>query len=176
MCLLGLGTLIEVAINVRKSLPTQETVSLPVPSEARMKKTFIDYLIRDKETRKIVETPKVPETPTVRSPEEAVPPAIATIRKPEPEPGWRDEYSKLTLRQLKAERESLDEKFPETGTRWTAWSIYYLAAAAAAVLGTVLVLVLLRVWCELIIVIFNIAVSLTTIANNTAPSGKSSRG
>ena len=81
----------------------------------------------------------------------------------------------MTLRQLRAERKSLDEKFPETGTRWTLWSTFYLAAAAAAVLGTILTLVILRVWCELIIVIFNIAASLTTIADNTALSGKSSR-
>ena len=83
----------------------------------------------------------------------------------------------MTVRQLKAERKSLDEKFPETETRlmWSWWSARYLAYAVAAVLGTILTLVMLRVCCELIIVVFHIAGSLTTIANNTALSGKSSR-
>jgi hypothetical protein len=171
VCLLGLGLMIQVAMYVQKSLPTRETVSLPIPPDARMRKGFLDDLIRNKERPEVAETPnnEFPRAPGNFRPG----PGVAPRR--EPEADWRDEYSKMTLRKLKAERTSLDENFPETGTRWTAWSIFYLASAAAAVLGTTLTLIILRVICELIIVVFHIAASLTTIANNTALSGKSSR-
>jgi hypothetical protein len=135
-----------------------------------MRKGFLDDMIRNKEG------PEVTETPRREFPPGSVVPAPGVAQEREPEPDWRDEYSKMTLRQLRKERESLDEKFPETGTRWTLWSTFYLASAAAAVLGTILTLVVLRVCCELIIVVFNIAASLTTIADNTAISGKSPRG
>jgi hypothetical protein len=167
VCLLGLGLMIQVAIYVHKSLPTQEVVSLAIPPEAKMRKGFLDDLIRNKET------PKVTEIPRGESPSGRIHAAPQVDR--EREPDWRDEYSKMALRQLKAERKSLDENFPETGTRWTLWSTFYLVAAVAAVLGTILTLVTLRVCCEVIIVIFNVAASLTTIADNTAVSRKLSR-
>jgi hypothetical protein len=169
VCLLGLGLMIQVAIYLHKSLPSREVVRLDVPFEAKLREQFLDDLIRNKQR------PEVAETPRDEFPPGNVPPAPELVRKREPEATWRDEYSKMTLRQLRAERESLGEKFPETGTRWTLWSTFYLAAAAAAVLGTMLTLVVVRVCCELIIVIFNIAVSLTTIADSTALSGKSPR-
>ena len=173
VCLLGLGLMIQVAIYVHKSLPSREVVNLAIPPEARMRKGFLDELIRNKERPEVTETPRgeFPQRNVFPAPE-----APEVARNREPEPSWRDEYSKMTLRQLRKERESLDESFPETGTRWTLWSTLYLATAAAAVLGTILTLVILRVCCELIIVVFNIAASLTTIADNTAISGKSPRG
>ena len=167
VCLLGLGLMVQVAVYVHKSLPTQEVVSLAIPPEAKMRKGFLDDLIRNKET------PKVTEIPKGESPPGNIPAARGVDR--EREPDWREEYSKMALRQLKAERKSLDEKFPETGTRWTLWSTFYLVSAGAAVLGTTLSLVILRVVCELIIVIFSIAAALTTISDNTAVSRKSSR-
>ena len=51
VCLLGLGLMIQVAIYLHKSLPSQEVVSLPIPPEARMRKGFLDDLIRNKEGR-----------------------------------------------------------------------------------------------------------------------------
>jgi hypothetical protein len=169
VCLLGLGLTIQVAISVYKSLPRREVVSLAIPPEARMRKGFLDDLIRNKET------PETTEPPRREFPAANVPPVPGVGPKREPEADWRDEYSKMTLRQLRAERKSLEERSPETGTRWTMWSIFYLTTAVAAVLGTILTLVIIRVWCELIIVVFNIAASLTTIANNTSHSGEPSR-
>jgi hypothetical protein len=166
VCLLSLGLMVQVATYLYKSLPRLEEVSVAVPLDAKLRKDFVDDLIRNRKT------PKVQETPHVDEPRRPAP-GVAQSRKPEVD--WHDEYSKMTLRQLIAERTSLDEKFPERGTRLTLWSIFYLTAVVTAILGTILTLVALRVCCELMIVVFDIAASLTAIANNTALSGRSSR-
>ncbi|MEX2285659.1 MAG: hypothetical protein WD648_01140 [Planctomycetaceae bacterium] len=169
VCLMGLGLMIQVAMYFYKSLPSRYAVSLPIPFEAQMRKSCLDDLIRKEE---MAEVRKAPEA---KSPRENIRPAPPVAPTREPEANLCDEYSKMTVSQLKAERKSLDKKFPETGTRWKSWSIFYLAAAAAAVFATILTLVILRVCCEMLIVVFNIAASLTVIAANTARSGKSPR-
>jgi hypothetical protein len=167
VCLLALGLLIQVAVYVHKSMPSKEVVRLSIPPDARMKKLLLDDLIQRKERSEVTRSPRRESAPP------AVPSAPGVVPRREPEPDWYDQYAKMTLRQLRTERQSLEDKFPETGTKWTVWSVYYLAAAGAAVLGTILTLVFLRVVCELIIVVFNIAMSLTTIANNTSALGTS---
>lgn len=168
-CLLALGVAVQVARDVYKSLPTREVVRLHVPYEAQLRKNLLDRLLR-KTTPDTTTDPKTEFSPVRSLPE----PEVST-RKPKQQKNWEEEYGKMSPRQLKAERQSLEEKFPETGERWTSWSTFYLATAAAAILGTILTLVVLRVCCEVLIVVFNIATTLTAIADNTAMSGKSPR-
>lgn len=164
-CLLVLALVIQITVYVHKSLPSREVVNLPIPPDVRMQKEILDEFIQEKETSEVTETHRRELSSTDAHPAPKFNP------KSEPETDYFELYPKMTLEQLRAERQSLEKQFPETGKKWTTLSVYYLFATAIVVLGTILVLVFLRVVCELIIVVFNIAISLSEIANNTSELG-----
>lgn len=94
-------------------------------------------------------------------------PQFDSAELPVAEPDPRAEYRALgglTLDQLKAERARLEREFPTYRSEWVVRnSVIYVLTCVALLLVAVLALLVVRIVCEMLVVVFNIANHLQAI-------------
>lgn len=169
-CGLLLASTIHVAVCAYKSLPKRETVSIVLAEDVIERKRALDVSIMLKRSRPAQEERqnhsdnKMPSRNTALRRTEEVPRQDAPRVEDRPA-DWLEKYQKMALEQLLEEQKKLDSQFPTSKQQWAAWSFYYLFSALSSILAAILTLVALRVGCECVIVIFNIAESLKTLAH-----------
>lgn len=165
ICVMCLLLLSHLCLCSYRALPRREVVRQRIPMDVAEKKERLALLIMQKSL--VAERPQpriAPRTASVEPPRDE--PRRRTLEQPQKE---EDKYASMTLEQLQAEKADLDRRYAETKEEWVwgQWWFYGLAALIG-VLSAVLALVSLRVACEFVIVVFNIAMALTAMKERFA--------
>lgn len=169
-CGLLLASTIHVAVCAYKALPKRETVPVVLAEGVLERKQALDASITLKRSRPAKHESQDRgdnRTPGRNTPPSGTEEASRESPRVEDRPvDWFEKYQKMPLKQLLEEQKKLDSQFPTSKEQWAAWSFYYVFSALSSILAAILTLVALRVGCECVIVIFNIAESLKTLAHH----------
>ena len=152
-----LGVAIFALGTLRIALPQETSVPVVRPDEVVYREGTLTDLIAEGEFEKMMAESRETETP-----EEPQVRPVAAQKRPKFDPdAIRAEYSKLSLDQLRAELTKLEKAHPSSRTEWVySHCFLYPLWIAAALVATVLCLLIIRMACEFLCVIFNIATHL----------------
>ena len=161
---------VYVAVGCYNSLPERRVVEVDKPHETLQAISRIQTEIfrRELEERTRPQPRFQPSPEPTREPVRERPPEPKAAEQPDP-------YGEMTLEQLRKELARLQE--PEFRTEWIwsfqRWALLLFSAIAIAAF-LCLLLLWLRVVCEAIIVVFNIATTLTDIKHSLEPGNGTS--
>ena len=154
------GWSLYTAIGLYQVMPRRTEVQLSIPLQIEEEMRAISRLIAMKEWEDQQRTPRGGQQPP--EPREEYSPGPETAERPDP----LEKYKSMSLGQLKSELERLKKQYPESEKRLT-WNkvalAFYSTSVVGSVLSSCLFLLALRVVCELVIVIFNVASTLSEI-------------
>jgi len=156
-----LGIAIYAMVRLPAALPYEETVENDIPYAIRHEIAEIKTLIFQKE----LFADNRQRRPQQRDGREGAVPA-QEAEQPSIERAQKPNYAVMTLEQLKAKLAKLEQQYPETTKQMNLnreGMFFYILSVAATVIGGILSLLALRVTCEFLIVIFNIATSISVI-------------
>ncbi len=158
-----LGVLIYALGGLQTALPRKISVPNPRSDEVVYRESIIADLIEDKQFERMMAESRREE------PQESTEPSpIAVDDKPKKlKPDFEDiqnEYEKMSLEQLRATLEKLEREHPSHRTEWVyQHTVLYPLWVAAAAVAAVLSLLVLRMVCEFLCVVFNIATHLNEV-------------
>lgn len=159
-----LAVMIYALGSLQTALPRTISVPNTRPREVVYRESVIADLIEIKEFEQMMAESRREEPPEPREPS---PPVSADdkpkIPKPDPK-DIRNEYEKLSLEQLRANLAKLEQEHPTHRTEWVyQQTLLYPLWVSAAVVTVVLNLLIIRMVCEFVCVVFNIAAHLSEI-------------
>lgn len=155
-----LGVLIYALGSFQVALPRSVPVPNSLPDEVVCRESVLTDLIDDKELEQMLAESR-PE-PSTESRD--LPPARVDNKPSLDLAAIRDEYEELSLKQLRAEMKKLEKAHPLYRTEWVyRHTLLYPLWVAAAAVAAVLNLLIIRMACEFLCVVFNIATHLSEL-------------
>lgn len=155
-----LGVSIYALGGLQAALPRRVSVHNPRPDEVLRREAVIAALIAEKEFAHRMAESRADERPRPQQP-----PPVAADEEPRSErERIRNEYGKLSVEELRARLVKLEEEYPSYRLEWVfQQTLLYPLLVAAAIVSAVLALLAVRIVCEFLCVVFNIAAHLAAI-------------
>lgn len=156
--LLGfLGVSIYALGGLQAALPRRASLANVRPEVVLRREAIIGVLIEEKEFERSLAQVRSRETPETRER-----PQVAVDEKPALD--WvkiHEEYERMGIEELRAAMGKLEKEYPSYRTKWLfRHTFLYPLWVAAGLAATVLGLLMIRVLCESLCVVFNIAIHL----------------
>ncbi|NLS92468.1 MAG: DUF4282 domain-containing protein [Planctomycetaceae bacterium] len=159
--------------SLQTALPRVISVPNTRPREVVYRESVIADLIEIKEFEQMMAESRREEPPESREPSL---PTSAGDKPKTPKPDSKDirtEYEKLSLEQLRANLAKLEQEHPSHRTEWVyQHTLLYPLWVSAAAVTVLLVLLAIRMVCEFLCVVFNIATHLSEIRQSLSTAAR----